>query len=68
MVDRMYKKAVWEYAIALRRVREEFRKARIATEWIGPRVEPVLHHAERFERLQRSKRFSREFARLRGAS
>lgn len=64
MVDKVYKSRIADYAKELRLLKEEFRKAASTTDWVRLRVEPLFLHATRLERLQRSRRFSREFSRL----
>ena len=64
MVDRVYKTAIPEFRRALEELRQELSTARTSTDWVHLRVEPVLEHAARHERLLSSRKFSNEFSRL----
>ncbi len=64
MVDRVYKAAIPEFRRALEKLRQELSNLRTSTDWVHLRVEPVLQHAARLERLLSSRKFSNEFSRL----
>ena len=57
MVDRVYKAGIPELK-ALARLKEEFSRLDMETEWTKLRVEPLLKHAEALERLLNSPDFS----------
>lgn len=65
MVDRVYKAGVPEYRQALEQIRKEFARLDPSIDWVGLRVDPVLAHARELERRAHSRKFSREFSRLR---
>jgi len=66
MVDRVYKAALPRLRADLEKLREEFSRLRSTkTNWIELRIEPLLRHLDSLEQLLRSKKYSREFSRLR---
>ena len=58
VVDRVYKAGIPELKKALTRLKEEFSRLDMETEWTKLRVEPLLKHAEALERLLNSPDFS----------
>jgi hypothetical protein len=65
MVDRTYKASLPRLRKELERLREEFYSLdSTKTNWAELRVEPLLRHLDSLEELSHSKRYSREFSRL----
>lgn len=68
-MDRVYKGDIPAARRALEQLKEEFSGHAERTDWVSLRIEPLLEHVKRLERLLRSARFSRETSRLpRGVS
>lgn len=65
MVDRAYKGSLPQFRRELESVRERFSKLDSDTDWVQLRVDPMLRHLDSLEHLLKSRKFSREFARLR---
>ncbi len=64
-MDKVYKKDIPTYKDALVDLRREFSHLQTSTDWTKLRVEPLLEHVIRLERLLRAPKFSKETARLR---
>jgi hypothetical protein len=65
MVDRVYKKDMPRLRRSLERMRGDFSHLGSKTNWSQLRIEPLLEHIRSLERILGSRKFSREFSRLR---
>ncbi len=65
MVDRVYKADLPRIRRTLEKMREEFSIRDSATNWTQLRVDPLLEHVRRLERVIGSRKFAGEFSRLR---
>lgn len=64
-MDRAYKEDIPKYRATLEALKEAFAGVRATTDWATLRIEPLLEHVERLERMLKSPRFARETVRLR---
>jgi hypothetical protein len=64
-MDRVYKEDIPSVVKTLQALRDEFVRLDSRTDWARLRIEPLLGHAKRLDRLLRSKDFVGETARLR---
>lgn len=64
-MDKSYKEDIPKFRAILEEMRLEFSGLDSTTDWVSLRVEPLLDHVVRLDKLLRSPRFSRETARLR---
>jgi septal ring factor EnvC (AmiA/AmiB activator) len=64
LVDRAYKGALPDFREKLQRMRTEYSRLKLKTNWSKLRVEPLLKHVKELERRLRSTEFSRESSRL----
>lgn len=64
-MDRSYQADIPRYRAILQEMRKEFRGLPSTTDWVRLRIEPLLAHVARLDRLLKSPRFARETARLR---
>ena len=65
MVDRAYKGDLPRFREALEKLREDFSKLDSGTDWTRMRIEPLLEHLDRLEKVMDSPQFAAEFSRLR---
>jgi hypothetical protein len=63
-LDRVYKTDIPAARKALETLRSEFARLDLKTDWKRLRVQPLLQHARRLERLLTSPRFAQESSRL----
>lgn len=63
-MDRSYKEDIPALRRALENLVQAFSDVDAKTDWRRLRIEPLLEHATRLERLLRSPKFARETARL----
>lgn len=64
-MDKVYKGDIPQHKRALAKLKQEFARVDSRTDWTALRIEPLLEHVKRLERLLQSAQFSRENARLR---
>jgi len=65
LVDRVYKAGIPQLRRDLVKLKEEFTRLDMGTDWTRLRVEPLLKHAEVLERLLNDPDFANEYSRLR---
>jgi hypothetical protein len=66
MVDRVYLEDLPRLRDVLEELRQEFSNLGPSkTDWVKLRIDPLLRHSESLEQALHSKKFSREFSRLR---
>lgn len=63
-MDRSYKADIPRFRETLERLKEEFAGIDSKTDWVKLRIEPLLEHVARLERILKSPKFARQTARL----
>lgn len=64
-MDKSYKEDIPKYKATLRHLRREFSRLNTSTDWATLRIDPLIKHVTRLERLLSSPEFAREHSRLR---